>query len=175
MELNKLKITHKINKKFTSYINPATASKKPVNSEYLRTFKHAQKSHKAQSFAHFPQPSKTNQQQKDENFRKYRAQNATGFVKETNLEGVFVPLELAKLTNDAIELVLAHRVPFVFPFPYGNHGAAFWEHQAQESPSQSVSDAARAFRCSDGRRLRLRMRFRREVSDGGDGAPQGSN
>lgn len=49
--------------------------------------------------------------------------------KFTHLERVFVALELAKLSDNTIELVLAHRVTFFFPFPYCNDCTAFCVHQ----------------------------------------------
>lgn len=48
----------------------------------------------------------------------------------TDLERVFVALELAQLSDDTIELVLAHRVAFFFPFPHGDRCTAFCVHQA---------------------------------------------
>lgn len=84
---------------------------------------------------------------------------------------MFVALELAEFADDAVELVLAHRVPFFFPFPYGNDGTAFCVHQAQKPPSQRVSAAAgSAFvsgsgaGCCDGLLHRRRRRYRREAA-----------
>lgn len=49
----------------------------------------------------------------------------------TNLERVFVALVLTKLTNHAIELVLAREhVTFFLPFIDGDNGAAFRVYEA---------------------------------------------
>lgn len=48
------------------------------------------------------------------------------------LECVLVALKLAKLPNDAIELVLANSVAFFLPFANGNHGATFGESEAHK-------------------------------------------
>ena len=66
--------------------------------------------------------------------------------KERDLEGVFVTPELAELTDDAVEIVLANSVAFFFPFPNGDDGAAFCVHQTHKPPTQCVSAIARAFR-----------------------------